>query len=180
VARAIVEQAQRLNAGIEVVARVADPECIGVFRQLGVREVVVPEYEASLEMTRQALIHLRLPAAEIQRYEDAVRQELYEPLASASREYALLAQLRGAERQLTLDWFTIATDSPLSGRSLGEAAVRQATGASVVAVLRGEELTPNPPAEFRLEPGDLVAVLGDEDTRAGFQAHFVPAASGAD
>jgi len=49
-----------------------------------------------------------------------------------------------------------------------------------VAVLRGEQLTPNPPAEFRVEPGDLVAVLGDEDTRAGFEQRFIPAAAGAD
>jgi len=180
VARAIVEQARRLNRSIDVVARVADPECLETFRQLKVLEVVVPEYEASLEMTRQALIHLRLPAAEIQRYEDAVRRELYAPLTSVNREYALLAQMRGAERQLTLAWFTVGADSPLSGKSLGEAAVRRATGASVVAVLRGEQLIPNPPAEFRLVPGDLVAVLGDEDTRAGFEQRFVPAAAGAD
>jgi CPA2 family monovalent cation:H+ antiporter-2 len=46
----------------------------------GVYEVVQPEFEAGLEITRQALLHLNIPAAEIQRFTDGIRQELYAPL----------------------------------------------------------------------------------------------------
>lgn len=49
-------------------------------RQLGIQHVVQPELEAGLEMTRQALVSLKIADLEIQLYLDAVRQEVYAPL----------------------------------------------------------------------------------------------------
>jgi len=175
VARAIVVQARRLNDGIDVVARVTDPDCLEAFRQLRVFEVVVPDYEASLEMTRQALIHLRLSPSEVQRYADTVRHELYTPLANTAREFAILAQMRFAEHQLQLHWFCVAPDSPLIERSIHDADVRHLTGASVVGVIREGVLTSNPPPEYRFMSGDLVAVMADEGARGRFEEAYSPA-----
>ena len=46
----------------------------------GVSLVVQPEFEASLEIARQALLHLDVPMDQIQQYTDEVRKELYRPL----------------------------------------------------------------------------------------------------
>jgi CPA2 family monovalent cation:H+ antiporter-2 len=175
VGRSIVVQAKRLNPSIEVVARVADPDCIDAFQKLGVLEVVVPEYEASLEMTRQALIHLQVSPLEIQSYADSVRHELYAPLANPKREYIILSQLRGAEHQLQLHWFLLSHDSPLVDRSIAEIGVRQETGACVVGVIRNGELTANPGPELLFKPEDLVAVIGDENARVSFERMYMPA-----
>ena len=40
----------------------------------GANQVVQPEFEAGLEMTRQALLHLQVPATEILRYTDTIRR----------------------------------------------------------------------------------------------------------
>ena len=175
VARAIVVQALRFNPELKIVARVADPDCLDVFSQLGVYEAVVPEYESSLEMTRQALIHLRLAPQEIQRYADEVRHELYAPLTNTTREYNLLSQLRGAAYQLQLDWFTLDANSPLAGETIAGAQIRPATGACVVGVIRDEELIPNPPADFLFAPRDMVAIMGDADASTSFKQAFIPA-----
>ena len=45
----------------------------------GVYEVVQPEFEAGLEIARQALLHLGMPGDEVEQYEDNVRHELYKP-----------------------------------------------------------------------------------------------------
>jgi K+:H+ antiporter len=44
---------------------------------LGVEDVTSPEFEAAIEMTREALVHLALPADEIQRVTTTMRRERY-------------------------------------------------------------------------------------------------------
>jgi K+/H+ antiporter YhaU regulatory subunit KhtT len=41
---------------------------------------------------------------------------------------------------------------------------------SIVAVVRGEEVIPNPGSEVALRAGDLLGVLGAPDQRAAFRA----------
>ncbi len=47
--------------------------------------------------------------------------------------------------------------------------MRSETGASVLAVVQGDEVIPNPGAGLRLEPGDAVGVLGTPEQRAAFR-----------
>jgi CPA2 family monovalent cation:H+ antiporter-2 len=168
-ARSIVVHARRLNAQLDIVARAADAEFLSTFNQLDVTEVVLPEFEASLEMTRQALVHLGMPAPEIQRLTETAREELFGPLFGSRIGYKLLAQLRSAEQQFELQWTLIESGSPAAGASIGEMRIREVSGASIVGVMRGDALEPNPGAGFRLQTGDLVAIIGTQEARAAFQ-----------
>jgi CPA2 family monovalent cation:H+ antiporter-2 len=76
-ARSVIVQSKRLNERLQIVARTAGPDYFEILKKLGVSEVVLPEFEASLEMTRQSLLRLRIPPTEVQRYTDTARQELY-------------------------------------------------------------------------------------------------------
>ncbi|WP_435181889.1 cation:proton antiporter regulatory subunit [Halorussus sp. AFM4] len=57
-------------------------------------------------------------------------------------------------------WHDVGTDSPVVGRSLSDCGIRQRTGASVIAVQRGEETVANPSADFELAAGDVIVALG--------------------
>jgi monovalent cation:H+ antiporter-2, CPA2 family len=168
-ARSIVAHARRIRPGLHVVARTSDMEFLPVFKDLEVTEVVMPEFEAGLEMTRQALLHLRVPAPEIQRITGAIRQELFSPLFSSGEEYRNLAQFRSPEQAFDLEWVVLPPDSPLADRSIGEAGIRTATGTSVVGVIRDDRLSANPGADFRFRPGDRVAIIGTGPARQAFQ-----------
>jgi CPA2 family monovalent cation:H+ antiporter-2 len=178
VARAVIVNAKRLNPGIRAVARASAKEHLEAFAELDVLEVVQPEYEAGLEMTRQALLHLGISPSDIQSYTDRVRQELYASLGGDRSDHRTLRLLRDAEHHLGLEWVTLDEASPLAGRSLGETRIRSATGASVVAVLRGEELSPNPDVDLRLEAGDLLAVIGDDPARQALRDLAEPPEAG--
>ncbi len=170
-ARTIVVNARRANAGLPVVARTSDQGFLSRFREIGVTEVVLPEFEAGLEMTREALLHLRVPVAEIQRQTESLRSELLAPHMSTGRSaYRTLAQLRAAEHRFELQWVELQDGCSLAGRSIAEAGIRKASGASVVGIVRDDALETNPDADFRLEAGDLVAILGTEAARRAFQA----------
>jgi CPA2 family monovalent cation:H+ antiporter-2 len=76
----VVDEVKRLNPSLHIVARVEGVDQIRALHSRGVFEVVQAEYEASLEITRQALLHLDIPGTEIQQFTDKIRQELYAPL----------------------------------------------------------------------------------------------------
>ena len=172
--RSTIVQSKRLNGHLEIVARAPGPDYFDVMKDIGVSEVVLPEFEASLEMTRQSLLHLRVPPPEVQRHTDTIRQELYAELFNSNDSYRVLSQLRGAEQQFDLQWIRLSKESLLANRSIGESEIRKTTGASVVGVVRDGQLKPNPDADFILMPEDLVAIIGSEENR---KAYFLMSAS---
>src|SRR5688572_20498667 len=56
---------------------------------------------------------------------------------------------------LAIEWITLAADSPTVGRTIGQARLRTRTGASIVAVIRGDATTAAPGPEFAFESGDV-------------------------
>ncbi|MGE4297354.1 MAG: cation:proton antiporter [Desulfovibrionaceae bacterium] len=177
-ARAVVEETRRLAPGLDMVAGSHGDDYIAMMRGLGVREVVLPEFEASLELARQVLVRLGVAPAEVQRDVEAMRREMYAHMYEAHHDYRELAQLRDAESHFDLQWFRLEAASPLAGHSIGRSELRRRTGASVVGVVRDGALTANPDAAFVLQPGDLVAIIGGRDNRLAFCSVATPAACG--
>jgi CPA2 family monovalent cation:H+ antiporter-2 len=178
VSRPIVEHARRLNPEISIVARAESSDAMASLHELGVAEVVQPEIEASLEMTRQALLHLRMPALEIVHFTDRLREEQYAPVFERHGEhYPTLSRLGGATRLLDLRWIRIADLSPMAGRTIGDLAVRSTTGVSVAGLVHGSSFTAGPGPEARIEAGDLVAVVGDRRQIDAFEEAAAPASN---
>ena len=166
----IVRRARQLDPDLHIVARAARLAQLDPLRALGVYELVQPEFEAGLEMVRQTLVHFSVPALEIQRFTDAVRREQYEPLYTRHTDARLLDRLRNASRSIEIEWITLEAGSPLVGKGVGEASIRQRTGASLVTIVRGEDTFSNPGPDMILEAGDVVAVLGTPSQREAFRA----------
>lgn len=165
----IVRQARVLNPRLHIVARATRLGQLEVLRQLGIHEVVQPEFEAGLEMVRQALLHFETPTTEIERLSDTVRAEHYRPIEALSTDTVTLRRLRRARRSLEIAWYGLAEDSPLAGKSIGASAIRKRTGVSVVALLRDAGVVSNPGPETVLKTGDQIAVLATPAQRAVFQ-----------
>lgn len=175
VTQAILAQVRRLNPEVHVVARAEGIESMQALHAKGVYEVVQPEFEAGLEIARQALLHLDCPAVEIEEFTDTTRRELYAPLYRQQEGYRRLTQLRQAARLLRLSWVTVEAVSPMVGRTIGELRVRTRTGASIVGVMRDGRLQPNPEAGARIVAGDVLAVIADADQLVAFRDLANPA-----
>ncbi|UDY23319.1 cation:proton antiporter regulatory subunit [Nocardioides sp. Kera G14] len=89
-------------------------------------------------------------------------------------EASVLAELLGAPRVIErlaklaeqvegIKTAGIPLGASLAGRTLGDAEIRSRTGASIVAILRGDEVTPSPTPDFVFRQGDKVVVVGTED-----------------
>ncbi len=158
-AQTIVREAWGLNPSLKIVARANNSEQMEMLKNLGVHEVVQPEFEAGLEMTRQALLHMKVSAANVYRYSDATRRNYYSSLYE-NLDYRLLSQLQSAEGAFDLKWVEIEPDTPLVSKTIGEMEIRQKTGVSVVGVIRDDNLLANPDADFCFAAGDLLAIIG--------------------
>lgn len=169
VTQAVVTGVRRICPDLHIVARAEGLEHLQELHKMGVYEVIQPEFEAGLEITRQALLHMDVPAVEIQEFVDQIRREQYSPLYSQHGDYQLLDRLRSAQQSMQVHWMSLPAQSSLVGQTIGTARVRGQTGASIVGILRAERLIPNPaPAEKLLE-GDYLAVLGDQEQLAEFR-----------
>lgn len=158
----VADRVRMLNPELHIVARVESVELSHILHEHGVYEVVQPEFEAGLEIVRQALLHLEIPASEIYHFTDEVRHELYAPLREADPSYGTIDKLRHAAAHLMeLSWIDLPGENAVVGKSIKDLQVRQQTGASVVGILRDGAMIANPGAESQLQTGDVIAVLGD-------------------
>ncbi|MCB0113393.1 MAG: cation:proton antiporter, partial [Caldilineaceae bacterium] len=80
VTKSIVEHVNEKRPDLHIVTRAESIDEMQMLNEMGIYEVVQPQLEAGLEMMRQALVHLQLPEAEIQRFTDEIRHEMYTPV----------------------------------------------------------------------------------------------------
>lgn len=168
--RSIIDQARQLNPDLHIVVRAEAVEMVEALHEHGVYQVVQPEFEASLEMIRQALLHFDTDPTETQNFMDSIRRELYLPLYDAHDGYETVNNLQQAARMLRVSWLEIPMNSPLVGESIETAAIRTHTGVSIAGVLHDEAFMANPERTYRFVAGDLVAAMGSIEQIATFQS----------
>ncbi len=164
----VVHHIRKLNPQVHIVARAVHLEQVNELRNLGVYEAVQPEFEAGLEMMRQVLVHYKISTPDIHRFSDAVRSEMYAPLCfveGSGKSMEILHDIRWAKEALEIEWLTIPASGIAVGQTIGSLEVRRRTGASIVAVLRGEDLIVNPGANHVFTAGERLAILGRGEQR---------------
>jgi CPA2 family monovalent cation:H+ antiporter-2 len=170
ITQSVVSTVQKINPKLHIVARTEEIEHIKTLHDMGVYEVVQPHFEAGLEITRQALLHLNIPASEIIKYEDAVRHDLYEPLYRINKEYKEMADLKKAVNLLDLNWIDLNTKSPMIGKSIKQLDIRKRTGISIVGIVSSNNnINSNPDSSYRFKNGDRLAVMGNQEQLTNFQ-----------
>lgn len=129
----------------------SDGDRIGVIaKRAGDFEVVLYAKEDPDEA--QPLFHLNVEEAE------ALAQILGAPRI-AERFADLTHEVPGLEAGQV----SVEPGSPYQNRPLGDARVRTRTGASIVAVVRDEEVRPSPGPGDVLQAGDILVVIGTEE-----------------
>jgi CPA2 family monovalent cation:H+ antiporter-2 len=176
--RTIVTAGRQLRPELPEIARADGQDAVRALYALGIQEVASPEFEAAIEMTRQALMYLNVPAHAVLQVASAIRRAQY-GLDGESRPtgIAMISHLGEVARHLDFVWVGVPAGSPVAGHTLGGLRIRSSTGASVVGIMRDGDLVANPDGDAPLEAGDLVAVLGARDQIARFRERLHPPAT---
>jgi CPA2 family monovalent cation:H+ antiporter-2 len=155
----VVEHAKQINPALEVVVRVHRTEDMATFRELGVVEVLQPEFEASIALIRSTLARLEWPPHLVHAYLAKIRHSGVEA-ADVELEDAYLESLVSPPPGSETAWFNLKRDSAVNGMSLGQADLPGRTGARVLVLRRLDEHIVHPDDGHRLEAGDSLLVLG--------------------
>ncbi len=166
----IISVAKKINPNLTIIVRCNDIDELEDFYKLNISQVVQPEFEASLEMTRQALLHLEISVEAIQSYLDEVRRQKYTLPTNKVSEY--ITSLNNASRLLEMYWFHIEKESILIGKKIGELALRKKLGITVIGIYRKNELIQNPDIDFSFEKDDMIALIGSKVGKEKFEELF--------
>jgi CPA2 family monovalent cation:H+ antiporter-2 len=164
--RRIVGAVRQLRPDMLFGARAEGAEAIRALYELGIQEVTSPEFEAGIEMTRQALTYFNVPAHEILHVASAIRRERYGLPGNDPQSTSGVVEVL---RQLDFTWFRLPPDSAFNGHTIGELRIRTTLGASIAGVIHDGVLLANPDSETSFSAGDLVGVLGTRDQIARFE-----------
>ena len=146
---------------LDTVVRATQDKNIELLYQLGAKEVVQPEFEASLEMVNHLLIGVGLLPEVVQEKMQQIRQDHYLDLRPESSPAEVSRYLQKVTRDLNRRWYDLPADSPLIGMTLEEVNMRYLTGVSLMAIRRagGEEID-YPNSQTTLLLGDRLLVVG--------------------
>lgn len=159
----VVAAARDLAPELPIIARATTEEGIKHLAELGAQDVIHPELEGGLELVRHTLLKLDYPLQEIIQYMDAVRRDHYDMQVNTEEEHRSLHDLIHATQSIGVTWLTLHSPNPLVGQSLAEANLRARTGASIVAIMRNNEVLANPKSHTIFEANDRIGFIGDEE-----------------
>ncbi len=167
--RLCLKRSLELSPDLDVVVRANQDKDIEVLYQLGAREVVQPEFEASLELATHLLTGMGFPLVAIQREVQQIRNTHYLDLRPEQPAAKIAQDLRSFVQELNSRWYPLAAQSPLVDMTLEEANLRRLTGASLMAIQRasGEEID-YPNAQTQLLSGDRLLMVGTAEELSVF------------
>ncbi|MBR8829140.1 MAG: cation:proton antiporter [Gomphosphaeria aponina SAG 52.96 = DSM 107014] len=169
--RLSIKRALNLNPELDLVVRADQAKDIEMLYQLGAKEVVQPEFEASLELSAHLFSGLGLPLSDIQQDIQQIRLDHYLNLRPEGSQGQVSREILEAIKTLNKKWYSLPDDSPLIGMTLEKTYLRTLTGVSLIAIKRssGEKIDyPHP--QTMINEGDNLLLVGEKDELAAFAA----------
>lgn len=159
----VVAAARGLSKDVPIIARAVTSAGMRDLMKLGAQQVVHPELEGGLEMIHLTLARLGFSLPEITHYKDRVRKENFDLDISQEIDNRLLRDLISSVNEVEIVWLPVLAGNLLVGKTLEEANLRALTGASVIAIVRGEDVIANPKSKTVFEEGDRVGFIGEAE-----------------
>lgn len=165
IARRIVSVARISHKNLYIIVRAKFAAHVEELYQLGANQVIAEEFETATEIFARVLAEYELPRHVIETYIEKIRREGTPMLRpSGFRKPALpptsLEKLRQLLAGNVIENFLLLENSSAVGKTLAQLDLRNRTGATIIAVLRDNQSSANPAADFVLQQGDLLVIMG--------------------
>jgi len=103
-----------------------------------------------------------------------VRRDGYEMLRTVSKRHSHAVGIAGYLSGAEIGSFRVHKGSPVEGETLRGGMLRARSGATAVAIKRGDEITPNPDPVWQLREADIVLLLGTPEQLRAAAKLFEP------
>jgi len=159
--RTSVRLARALNPDLHIIVRTRLVAEVDGLVRLGANEVIPEEFETSIEIFTRVLNHYHIPRNVINAQIQIIRDENYSILRGVPQTAHGLDRVARYLTAGTSDIFLVTDSCRASGQSLGELDISERTGASLIAVVRNEKPFVTPAPDFRIDPGDILVLVGN-------------------
>jgi CPA2 family monovalent cation:H+ antiporter-2 len=163
-ARRTVRQARALNEKIYIVVRTRYTAEITELLRFGADEVIPEEFETSIEIFSRVLLRYGVDRHTIESQIEQVRRQGYEMLRSPSIQRVEMSNLNSTLHAAMTETIKLNQDSPVVGKTLGELNLRNATGTTLIAVVRGDDTKIGPGANYKLKENDNLILIGKPES----------------
>ncbi|MBP1751285.1 MAG: Kef-type potassium transporter, NAD-binding protein [Geobacteraceae bacterium] len=164
--RRIAAQARQMQPMLHVIVRTRYVAEMEPLYKLGANEVIPEEFETSIEILSRVLRRYLLPHDRIEEYIAEVRSDSYEMFRTMSRRHSSAVGISGYLAGVEIGTFMVQQGAPLEGQSLREGTLKSRSGATVLAIKRGEEIFTNPDPVWEMHTRDIVLLLGTPEQLA--------------
>ena len=162
--RRIVQIARKSNSRLYIIVRTRYLTEVDDLIQLGANEVIPEEFETSIEIFARVLHQFQVPRNLIFKLIERVRKGSYEVLRKVELPVKTFPEKCELITEIDIETYLINDRSHASGRSIKELRIRSLTGATVIAVKKGNEIIPSPRLEFVFTPGDIIYLIGGKES----------------
>jgi TrkA domain protein len=97
-------------------------------------------------------------------------REMGAQLLGATYQPIDLDTMKIFKKQFVMEWIELKPESPVTGKTIGEAKIRNITGASIVAIVRGEDVIVSPEIHEILQAGDTLMAAGKSEQISAFES----------
>lgn len=160
--RKIIQIAKTLNPHIYIIVRTQFVREIEEILKLGADEVVPEEFETSIELFSKVLEFYQVPKNVINELLEEMRSGHYEVLREEGKTLAVPYSPSEWWKIIKFQTYLVKRDSLLVGLTLRRLDLRAKSGASLIAIQRGEEVLLNPHPDVTFREGDLLVLMGGE------------------
>jgi CPA2 family monovalent cation:H+ antiporter-2 len=158
--RRVVSLVRDMSSRAVILVRTRYVAEVDSLMRLGANYVIPEEFETSIEIFSRVLQQYDVPDHLINHQVDIIRSGSYGMLRGLSLTQERLLKISELFLKSTVQQVVITPESPGNNRTLLDLDLRKETGASVIAVIRGESAINNPGADFRLQENDVVVLWG--------------------
>ena len=156
-----VKAARELNPGLFIIVRTRYSSEIDELLALGADEVIPEEFETSIEIFTRVLERYHVPRNLVTAQVKVLRGECYGLLRGACAARPTAERIADLLAAGTAETYFVGQGAWPARKTLGELDLRGRTGATVIAVVRGEESFPGPGADFEVGEQDTLVLMAN-------------------
>lgn len=158
--RRIVAQARSMNNTIHIIVRTRYIIEMEPLYALGANEVIPEEFETSIEIFSRVLRNYLVPHDQIEQCIGEIRKDSYQMFRSMSKRNIHAVGISSYLAGVELMTCRVQSGSDADGSVLRDGLVRGKSGATILAIKRGDEVFANPDPVWELRSDDVVVLLG--------------------
>jgi len=158
--RIAVKLARQANPAIFILIRTRYAADVDALYKLGADQVIPEEFETSIEIFSRVLHQYHIPGNIIANQINLIRFGGYQMLRGISLEQEKIGRIAALFAGATVENIQIQPECPCIDKTLRELDIRNATGASVIAMVRDGNAITNPGPDFKVQTDDIMVLLG--------------------